>query len=277
MTCEDRRPRRLPPWQTSWWRASPRRPATAGTVGEDLFGSRRRAAYDGEPAAGRDRPSVEPGAAKAQLVRGVFDGQGRRERPRLLVSAGGLAAGRPPATCADALEHLGVVATRCAPTGSDVGRARGRAVRASTGSSSSNPDLRDALSDPARAGRRQARPARGLLDGKDRRAATARLVEQSLAGTHRTVAVALAGVPEGRGRACTAQGVADGAGRAASSPDGERERLRAALAAQYGREVHLNVIVDPDVIGGIRVEIGDDVIDGTVSSRLDDADRQLAG
>ena len=37
------------------------------------------------------------------------------------------------------------------------------------------------------------------------------------------------------------------------------------------------MIVDPEVIGGISVEIGDDVIDGTVSSRLDDAGRRLAG
>jgi F-type H+-transporting ATPase subunit delta len=59
--------------------------------------------------------------------------------------------------------------------------------------------------------------------------------------------------------------------------DGERDRLAKVLAAQYGREVHLNEIVDPDVIGGIRVEIGDDVFDGTVSSRLDDARRKLAG
>jgi F-type H+-transporting ATPase subunit delta len=49
------------------------------------------------------------------------------------------------------------------------------------------------------------------------------------------------------------------------------------LARQYDRPVHLNVVVDPDVIGGIRVEIGDDVIDGTVVSRLDDARRRLAG
>ena len=36
-------------------------------------------------------------------------------------------------------------------------------------------------------------------------------------------------------------------------------------------------VVDPDVIGGLRVEIGDDVIDGTVASRLDDAQRRLVG
>ena len=60
-------------------------------------------------------------------------------------------------------------------------------------------------------------------------------------------------------------------------PDAEVDRLAAALTAQYGRPVHLNLLVDPSVLGGIRVEIGDDVIDGTVSSRLDDARRRLVG
>ena len=54
-------------------------------------------------------------------------------------------------------------------------------------------------------------------------------------------------------------------------------RLEAALTRQYSKAVHLNVLVDPTVIGGIKVELGDDVIDGTVSSRLDDARRRLAG
>ena len=36
-------------------------------------------------------------------------------------------------------------------------------------------------------------------------------------------------------------------------------------------------VVEPGLIGGMRVEIGDDVIDGTVASRLDDARRRLAG
>jgi F-type H+-transporting ATPase subunit delta len=37
------------------------------------------------------------------------------------------------------------------------------------------------------------------------------------------------------------------------------------------------VIIDPTIVGGLRVSIGDDVIDGTVSGRLEDARRQLAG
>ncbi len=59
--------------------------------------------------------------------------------------------------------------------------------------------------------------------------------------------------------------------------DSERERLAGALARTYGRDVHLNVVVEPDLIGGLRIEIGDDVIDGTVASRLHDARRRLAG
>ena len=56
----------------------------------------------------------------------------------------------------------------------------------------------------------------------------------------------------------------------------QRERLTAALSELYGKRVHLNVDVDPSVLGGIRVEIGDEVLDGTVARRLDDVRRQLA-
>ncbi len=59
--------------------------------------------------------------------------------------------------------------------------------------------------------------------------------------------------------------------------DGDRARLVDVLSRQYGRPVHLNVVVDPSVVGGVLVEIGDDVIDGTVAGRLDTARRRLAG
>jgi F-type H+-transporting ATPase subunit delta len=57
----------------------------------------------------------------------------------------------------------------------------------------------------------------------------------------------------------------------------QRARLVAALQRQYGRPIRLNVDVDPGVIGGVRVEVGGEVVDGTVSARLDDARRRLAG
>jgi F-type H+-transporting ATPase subunit delta len=64
---------------------------------------------------------------------------------------------------------------------------------------------------------------------------------------------------------------------AVSLEPAELERLSAALSAKYGQDVHLNVIVDPRILGGLQVAIGDDVIDGTVAGRLEDARRQLAG
>lgn len=57
----------------------------------------------------------------------------------------------------------------------------------------------------------------------------------------------------------------------------QRRRLRTALADAYGKGVHLNVVLDPDVVGGISVQIGDELIDGTAASRLAEVRRRLAG
>ncbi|MGW7515896.1 F0F1 ATP synthase subunit delta [Streptomyces sp. NPDC054796] len=59
--------------------------------------------------------------------------------------------------------------------------------------------------------------------------------------------------------------------------DQQKQRLGAVLARMYGRQVHLNLDVDPTVLGGITVRIGDDVINGSVADRLDDAQRRMAG
>jgi F-type H+-transporting ATPase subunit delta len=56
-----------------------------------------------------------------------------------------------------------------------------------------------------------------------------------------------------------------------------RRRLAKALADAYGHSVHLNVVVDPSVVGGISVQIGDELIDGTAASRLAEVRRKLAG
>jgi len=57
----------------------------------------------------------------------------------------------------------------------------------------------------------------------------------------------------------------------------QRRRLAASLTAAYGRGVHLNVVHDPAVIGGMSVQIGDELIDGTAASRLGAVRRKLAG
>jgi F-type H+-transporting ATPase subunit delta len=101
------------------------------------------------------------------------------------------------------------------------------------------------------------------------------LAQQAVAGTHRTVALAVEDyqkiVADHRNLLVATVRVAH------ELSDADAGRLAGALERQYHKPVHLNVIIDPHVIGGMRVEIGDDVIDGTVSGRLDDARRQLAG
>lgn len=57
--------------------------------------------------------------------------------------------------------------------------------------------------------------------------------------------------------------------------DEQHDRLVQTLSRQYGRQVHTNVVIDEDVVGGIKVEIGDEVIDGTLSQRLAEARRRM--
>jgi F-type H+-transporting ATPase subunit delta len=137
-----------------------------------------------------------------------------------------------------------------------------------------NPELRDALSDPARSQEDKSRLVEGLLDGKTL-PATVALARQALLGTYGTVSAALGAY---RTLAGEVQGKSVATVRVARALDDKQfRRLTDGLSRQYGRPIHANVVVDPDVIGGIRVEIGNDVIDGTIASRLDETRRRLAG
>jgi F-type H+-transporting ATPase subunit delta len=66
--------------------------------------------------------------------------------------------------------------------------------------------------------------------------------------------------------------------RSAVPLDEERtRRLEQALTRATGRQVEVRVVVDPTVIGGIVARIGDEIFDGSVKTRLDDAKQQLVG
>jgi F-type H+-transporting ATPase subunit delta len=54
-------------------------------------------------------------------------------------------------------------------------------------------------------------------------------------------------------------------------------RVEKALSAQYDKVIRINEVVDPRILGGMRVQIGDEVIDGTVANRISDLRLQLAG
>lgn len=56
----------------------------------------------------------------------------------------------------------------------------------------------------------------------------------------------------------------------------QTERLEKALAVQRDGDIRINQIVDPGIIGGMRVQVGGEVIDGTIANRLTDLRLRLA-
>lgn len=115
---------------------------------------------------------------------------------------------------------------------------------------------------------------RGLLQSKAD-ATTVRLAERAVDGRGQNFATAMRSyqVAAAARRSASIATVRV----AAELTEGERSRLAEALGRQYGRQIQLNVIVDPTVVGGVRVDIGDEVIDGTIAARLDEAQRRIAG
>lgn len=246
--------------------------ADASRVADDLLGV--AAVLRREPGLRRVATdvSVSPGA-KSELVRQIFGEQLDRASLDLVAAAVGRrwAASRD---LGDALEQLGVVAVVRSAEQSGQADALEDELFAFERMVTENPGLRDALSDPARSVEDKRSLLHDLLDGRAT-AATIRLAEQSVSGSYRTVVVALEAYQKiaaaHRNRLVATVRVAR------ELPEQDAQRLSGVLARQYDRPVHLNVVVEPDLIGGMRVEIGDDVIDGTVASRLDDARRRLAG
>jgi F-type H+-transporting ATPase subunit delta len=57
----------------------------------------------------------------------------------------------------------------------------------------------------------------------------------------------------------------------------QERRLTDVLSKLYRRPIGLQISVDPDVLGGLVIRVGDEVIDGSVAHRLEEAGRRLAG
>ena len=53
------------------------------------------------------------------------------------------------------------------------------------------------------------------------------------------------------------------------------ERLRSALSSAFGRDMDLQVDVDPSLQGGLVVRVGDELVDGSVVRRLSELRRRL--
>jgi len=53
------------------------------------------------------------------------------------------------------------------------------------------------------------------------------------------------------------------------------DRLQATLTKTYGQSLRLNQRIDESIIGGVKVQVGEEIIDGSVASRLINLKQQL--
>jgi len=136
-----------------------------------------------------------------------------------------------------------------------------------------DPRLRAALADRSAPLDARRQLVSDLLDGRAE-AATVLLSRRAVAARTRSFELTLEGylalAAEQRGRAVAHVVVAR------PMTEEQQSRLVTVLGSQLGRPISLQIVVDPRVIGGARVTVGDEIIDGTVIGRLDDARRQIS-
>ena len=59
-------------------------------------------------------------------------------------------------------------------------------------------------------------------------------------------------------------------------PREDRDRVERELSKRLGKDVRMEVVVDPRIIGGLKVQYGDRVVDASVATRLQQLRRRLA-
>ena len=246
--------------------------ASAAQVGAELFGIVE--ALDSAVAARRvlTDPSIEADG-KRTLAAGIFDGKVSQDALAVLQAAvgGRWAAGRG---LTDGLELAGVAASTRAADAAGQGALlenelfdAGRVIHDA-------PELRDAIADPSVPPAAKASLLQDVFGGKVSDATLALLMQAAAARTgsfEKVLATFSRQVAAREDRLIAVVRVAY------ELDETERERLAAALASRYGRAIQLNTVVDPSVIGGIAVSVGDEVVDATMSTRLEAARRRIAG
>lgn len=244
----------------------------AGQLGDELFAV--VAVLDSEAALRRELSDPSrPADAKAALAEMVLGG---KVSAATLEVVTGLARSRwsAPGDLADAAEQLAVLAiVEGADADSTLDELEdelfrfGRIVGA-------EPALRVALSSPFVDPERKQQLLDALLAGKVTPPALRLITQAALHPRGRSLDKSLgeyAGLAAQRRERLVAE-----VHVAAGLSEAQRRRLAAALAAAYGHDVHLNVVLDPEVIGGMSVRIAGEFIDGSLATRLAALRRKLA-
>jgi F-type H+-transporting ATPase subunit delta len=247
-------------------------PSAAAAIGDELFAV--TALLDREP--GLRRALSDPASAasaREDLARALLGG---RVSPGTLGVVTILVAQRwsGPGDLPEAAEQLAVLAG-CAAADSEgqLGETEDQLFRFGR-IVGTQPGLRSALADPEAPAEAKRGLLAALLAGKVTPAALSLITQAALYPRGRSLDASLA--EYARLAADWRQRLIAFVRAAAELTAGERARLAAALAAIYRRDVHLNVVIDPAVVGGISVQIGDEFLDGSVGSRLAQLRRRLA-
>ncbi len=244
----------------------------ASELGGELFGV--VALLDAEPSVRRamTEPAVDA-EAKQKLVGALLHDKVSAGAEQV-IGAAVACRWSHSAHLADALDHAGVVAhiVKAEEDGQlenleDELFRFGRVVEATQ-------SLRNALSDRRAPAEAKRRLVHGLVEGKVTEP-TQRLLEHAVSGRGRPMLLQIEEFQQlaakRRNRLLATVRVA------APMTDEQTDRLAAGLEHQYDHPVHLNVIVDPSVLGGLSVTVGDEVIDSTIANRLSEARRMVAG
>ena len=257
-------------------RAASGPPASTGpeAVGEDLFAVVRLLGREHALRRALSDPS-KPADEKGALVAALFHGKVTPEAEEV-VTAAVRSQWASPADMSDAIEQIATEAFAMAAEASgqldeleDELFRFGRVV-------AGEPELRIALSSESvlpEEGKRELLGA--LLSGKVTPVALRVITEMSLNPRGRSLPASLEMctriVARRRERLIAVVHVAT------DLTPAQRRKLADSLAANYGHDVYINVVIDPAIMGGMTIQIGDELIDASVASRLAAVRRRLAG
>jgi F-type H+-transporting ATPase subunit delta len=130
----------------------------------------------------------------------------------------------------------------------------------------SSEELKSTLSDASIPSTRRQQIVEDLLDGQVTQTTVA-LVSMVVAAGMGSDIKAIADKVVGLGAESRDKAVAEVYSVVDLSSD-QQQRLAAALKSATGKDVEMKVIIDESVMGGLLVQIEDEVIDGTVRTRL---------
>jgi F-type H+-transporting ATPase subunit delta len=139
----------------------------------------------------------------------------------------------------------------------------------------SQPALRSALTDRNLPADRKSQLLHRLLDGKVSDVTLSLVLRAVLAPRGRTVERVLDEFTELAAK--RRERLVARVTSAVALDDDQQTALTEALKREFDRDIRLQLVVDPDILGGLTVRIGDELIDGSVLRHLGAAHRRLTG